>query len=87
MEVHDREHGMQTTFAATALRRAIDFRETLVVNATDETLPWLHIDVFEGRGLSQIVIAPPLQCRWPSQRRLVCKQGIWWFHPVGNQYD
>ncbi|WP_428414900.1 adenylate/guanylate cyclase domain-containing protein [Pararhizobium sp.] len=58
VEVHDREHGMQTTFAATALRRAIDFRETLVVNATDETLPWLHIDVFEGRGLSQIVIAP-----------------------------
>ncbi|KQY14322.1 adenylate cyclase [Rhizobium sp. Root73] len=58
VEVHDREHGMQTAFAATALRRAIDFRETLVVSGTDETLPWLHIDVFEGRGLSQIVIAP-----------------------------
>jgi adenylate cyclase len=58
VEVHDREHGMQATFAATALRRVIDARETVIFNAIDESLPWRHIDVFEDRGLHQIVIAP-----------------------------
>jgi adenylate cyclase len=58
VEIHDREHGMQTTFAGTALRKAIEARETLIVGAFDEALPWRHIDVFEDRGLFQIVIAP-----------------------------
>nr|WP_246779111.1 adenylate/guanylate cyclase domain-containing protein [Rhizobium sp. BK650] len=58
IEVHDREHGMKMAYATSPLRKVIDSREPMIVDADDPMWPWQHIDVFEGRGLVQLVIAP-----------------------------
>ena len=58
VEIHDREHGMKMAYAASPLRKVLDSREPMVVDADDERWPWQHIDVFEGRGLAQLMIAP-----------------------------
>ncbi|NLS03562.1 adenylate/guanylate cyclase domain-containing protein [Rhizobium sp. P32RR-XVIII] len=58
VEIHDREHGMKMAFAASALRKVMESREPMIVDADDQMWPWQHIDVFEGRGLVQLVIAP-----------------------------
>ncbi|WP_442209915.1 adenylate/guanylate cyclase domain-containing protein [Rhizobium sp. RAF36] len=58
VEIHDREHGMEIAFATTPLRKVMDSREPMIVDADDPRWPWQHIDVFKDRGLAQIVIAP-----------------------------
>lgn len=58
IEVHDREHGMKMAYATSPLRKVMDSREPMIVDADDAMWPWQHIDVFEGRGLVQLVIAP-----------------------------
>lgn len=58
IEVHDREHGMKMAYATSPLRKVMDSREPMIVDANDKMWPWQHIDVFEGRGLVQLMIAP-----------------------------
>ncbi len=58
VEVHDREHGMKMAYASSPLRKVMDSREPMIVDANDPIWPWQHIDVFENRGLVQLVIAP-----------------------------
>ncbi|MGO7367592.1 adenylate/guanylate cyclase domain-containing protein [Rhizobium ruizarguesonis] len=58
IEIHDREHGMKFAYAANPLRKVMDSREPMIVDADDEKWPWQHIDVFKDRGLVQLVIAP-----------------------------
>jgi adenylate cyclase len=49
---------MKLAFAASPLRKVMDSREPMIVDANDETWPWKQIDVFRDRGLLQLVIAP-----------------------------
>ncbi|WP_037148844.1 adenylate/guanylate cyclase domain-containing protein [Rhizobium freirei] len=59
IEIHDREHGMRQTIANTPLHKALETRETLIVGPGGSPHGrWQHIDIFAGRGLVQLVIAP-----------------------------
>lgn len=59
IEIHDREHGRLQTIANTPLRKALEMRETLLVGPGESQHGhWQHIDVFAGRGLVQLMIAP-----------------------------
>jgi adenylate cyclase len=59
VEIHDREHGARLAFARTPLRKVIDSREPMIVSVNDgDQESWQDIDVFAGRGLIQLVIAP-----------------------------
>jgi adenylate cyclase len=58
IEIHDREHGMKFAYVGNPLRKVMESREPMIVDANDETWPWQHIDVFKDRGLVQLVIAP-----------------------------
>jgi adenylate cyclase len=58
VEIHDREHEMKVTYAASALLKVMQSKEPMVLDADDRMWPWQHIDVFEGRGLVQLMIAP-----------------------------
>jgi adenylate cyclase len=57
VEVHDREHGAMPAFADSPFRRVMTTRETLVVGSGDGER-WGDIDVFSGRGLTQLMIVP-----------------------------
>ncbi|EJL56485.1 family 3 adenylate cyclase [Rhizobium sp. CF122] len=59
VEIHDREHGARQIFANSPLRKVMDSREPLVVGSGDSAHGrWQDIDVFAGRGLQQLMIAP-----------------------------
>ncbi|WP_391345648.1 adenylate/guanylate cyclase domain-containing protein [Azospirillum sp. A23] len=61
VEIHDREHGMEVSagFLGSPVRRVMDSGETLLVRPTDPTgSPWPLMDVFAGRGLSELLIVP-----------------------------
>ncbi|MGG6897664.1 adenylate/guanylate cyclase domain-containing protein [Rhizobium sp. BR 315] len=59
IEIHDREHGMRLTIANTPLQKALETRETLIVGPGESQHGrWQHIDIFSGRGLVQLMIAP-----------------------------
>ncbi|MBB3316918.1 adenylate cyclase [Rhizobium sp. BK176] len=59
VEIHDRNHGMRQTFANSPLRKVMDSREPLVVGPGDSVHGrWQGIDIFAGRGLVQLMIAP-----------------------------
>ncbi|WP_245505526.1 MULTISPECIES: adenylate/guanylate cyclase domain-containing protein [unclassified Rhizobium] len=59
VEIHDREHGVRQIFANSPLRKVMDSREPLVVGSGDSAHGrWQDIDVFTGRGLQQLMIAP-----------------------------
>lgn len=69
IEIHDREHGMRLVLANTPLQRALETREPLIVGPGEGAHGrWQHIDVFAGRGLVQLIIAPlcnadgPISC-------------------------
>lgn len=69
IEIHDREHGMRLVLANTPLQRALETREPLIVGPGESAHGrWQHIDVFAGRGLVQLIIAPlcnadgPISC-------------------------
>jgi adenylate cyclase len=57
VEVHDREHGAMPAFADSPFRRVMVTRETLVVGSGNGE-SWGDIDVFSGRGLTQLMIVP-----------------------------
>ncbi|MGO4436872.1 adenylate/guanylate cyclase domain-containing protein [Rhizobium sp. RAF56] len=59
IEIHDREHGAHVTFARSPLRKVMDTRQPMIVSVTDgDQDSWQDIDVFAGRSLSQLMIAP-----------------------------
>ncbi|WP_025660028.1 adenylate/guanylate cyclase domain-containing protein [Rhizobium sp. IBUN] len=59
VEIHDREHSARQTFASSPLRKVMDSREPLVVGLGDSMHGrWQDIDIFAGRGLVQLMIAP-----------------------------
>ncbi len=59
IEIHDREHGAHATFARSPLRKVMDTRQPMIVSVTDgDQDSWQNIDVFAGRSLSQLMIAP-----------------------------
>ncbi|MBB6484794.1 adenylate/guanylate cyclase domain-containing protein [Rhizobium lusitanum] len=59
IEIHDREHGRLQTIANTPLQKALETRETVIVGPGESRHGrWQHIDVFAGRGLVQLMIAP-----------------------------
>lgn len=57
IEVHDRAHGAISTFADSPLRQVMETRETLLIGPGDSAR-WAEIDVFSGRSLTQLMIAP-----------------------------
>ncbi|MBB3399399.1 hypothetical protein FHT71_006117 [Rhizobium sp. BK060] len=58
VEIHDRDHGIKVEFASSALVKVMETREPMIVDAGDRDSPWQHIDVFAGRNLVQLMIAP-----------------------------
>lgn len=59
VEIHDREHGTRLAFTNTPLLKAQGMREPLIVGPGESPYgPWQHIDIFSGRGLVQLMIAP-----------------------------
>ena len=59
IEIHDREHGMRLALANTPLQKALETRELVIAGPGESPYGrWQHIDVFSGRGLVQLVIAP-----------------------------
>lgn len=59
VEIHDREHGTRLAIANTPLQKVFESREMLVVGPGQSPHGrWQHIDVFAGRGLVQLMIAP-----------------------------
>lgn len=69
IEIHDREHGMRLALANTPLQKALETREPLIVGPGESPHGhWQHIDIFSGRGLVQLMIAPlcnadgPISC-------------------------
>ncbi|MDR6663901.1 MAG: adenylate/guanylate cyclase domain-containing protein [Rhizobium sp.] len=59
VEIHDREHGTRLAIANTPLQKVFESRELLVVGPGQSPHGrWQHIDVFAGRGLVQLMIAP-----------------------------
>jgi adenylate cyclase len=59
VEIHEREHGTRTALANTPLIKAQDMREMLVVGPGESPYGrWQHIDIFNGRRLVQLIVAP-----------------------------
>ncbi len=59
VEIHDREHGTRLAIANTPLQKVFESREMLVVGPGQSPHGrWQHIDVFAGRSLVQLMIAP-----------------------------
>lgn len=59
IEIHDREHGSRLVLANTPLLKVQGMREPLIVGPGESPHgPWQHIDIFAGRKLVQLVIAP-----------------------------
>ncbi len=59
VEIHDREHGTRLAIANTPLQKVFESREMLVVGPGQSPHGrWQHIDVFAGRALVQLMIAP-----------------------------
>lgn len=59
VEIHDREHGSRLALANTPLMKAQEMREPLVVGPGESPHGrWQHIDIFSGRGLVQLIVAP-----------------------------
>ncbi|WP_411906895.1 adenylate/guanylate cyclase domain-containing protein [Rhizobium mayense] len=76
VEIHDREHGSRLALANTPLMRAQEMREPLVVGPGESPHGrWQHIDIFSGRGLVQLIVAPlcnadgPISCAVFATRR------------------
>ena len=59
IEIHDREHGARLAIANTPLQKALDLREPLIVGPGESPYGhWQHIDIFSGRRLAQLIVAP-----------------------------
>lgn len=59
IEIHDREHGSRLALANTPLHKSLETREPLIVGPGESPHgSWQHIDIFAGRGLVQLIIAP-----------------------------
>ncbi|NLS17516.1 adenylate/guanylate cyclase domain-containing protein [Rhizobium sp. P40RR-XXII] len=59
VEIHDREYGSRLALANTPLMKAQEMREPLIVGPGESPHGrWQHIDIFSGRGLVQLMIAP-----------------------------
>ncbi|MFT3998817.1 MAG: adenylate/guanylate cyclase domain-containing protein [Rhizobium sp.] len=59
VEIHEREHGTRVTLANTPLMKAQEMREMLIVGPGESPYGrWQHIDIFRGRGLVQLIVAP-----------------------------
>lgn len=59
IEIHDREHGTRQALANTPLYKSLETREPLIVGPGESPHGrWQHIDIFSGRGLVQLIIAP-----------------------------
>jgi len=59
VEIHDREHGSRLALANTPLIKAQEMREVLVVGPGESPHGrWQHIDIFQSRGLVQLIVTP-----------------------------
>ncbi|MGY5805551.1 adenylate/guanylate cyclase domain-containing protein [Rhizobium sp. LEGMi12c] len=59
VEIHDREHGSRLALANTPLMKAQEMREPLIVGPGESPHGrWQHIDIFSGRRLVQLIVAP-----------------------------
>lgn len=58
VEVHDREQGALPMFSKTPISKVMRIGISLVVGPDDEHGNWQDIDVFTGRLLAQMIIAP-----------------------------
>jgi adenylate cyclase len=75
VEIHDREHGVETSaaFVASPLRRAMETRAPLTVRPDQPDGPaWTHIDVFQGRRLTELVIVPLCNADGPVSAASFC---------------
>ena len=59
VEIHDREHGARLAIANTPLLKVQEMREPLIVGPGESPHGRRqHIDIFSGRGLAQLIMAP-----------------------------
>jgi adenylate cyclase len=58
VEVHDREQGALPMFSRTPINKVMTTGISLVVGPDDEHGNWQDIDVFTGRLLAEMIIAP-----------------------------
>jgi adenylate cyclase len=58
VEVHDREQGALPIFSRTPINTVMRTGTSLVVGPDDKHGNWQDIDVFAGRSLAQLIIAP-----------------------------
>ncbi|MEZ2132909.1 MULTISPECIES: adenylate/guanylate cyclase domain-containing protein [unclassified Sinorhizobium] len=59
VEIHDREHGARPAFANSPFRKVMETRELLIVGPGDTGHgSWQNIDVYAGRSLVELLIAP-----------------------------
>ncbi len=75
VEVCDREHGVEQSavFARSPVRQAMDRKEWLTVRLGDPRFPdWTLLDVFQGHGLTELVIAPLVTGDGPASAVVFC---------------
>ncbi|MGV1761792.1 adenylate/guanylate cyclase domain-containing protein [Rhizobium sp. A22-96] len=86
IEVHDREHGSRLAFANTPLLKVQGMREPLIVGPGESPYgPWQHIDIFSGRGLVQLIIAPLCNADGPISTAVFGTRRQGGFTPIEQQ--
>ncbi len=58
VEIHDHEHSTGHSFAGSPLRKLLGSREPMIVGMDERNWPWQEMDVYAGRGLAQLLVAP-----------------------------
>lgn len=75
VEIADREHGVEQSavFARSPVRQVMETRQWLTVRPGDPRFPdWTMLDVFRGRGIAEMVIAPLLYAGGPASAAAFC---------------
>jgi adenylate cyclase len=58
VEIRDNEHSAGSRFASGPLRKLMGSREPMIVGMDERNWPWQEMDVYAGRGLVQLLVAP-----------------------------
>ncbi|WP_312948458.1 adenylate/guanylate cyclase domain-containing protein [Agrobacterium sp.] len=59
IEIHERDRTGWAHFAGSPITRVMKSRDVLVLSANDDNRDhWQHIDIFAGRSLNQLIVAP-----------------------------
>lgn len=58
VEIHDHEHSTRFAFASSPLSKLMSSREPMIVGTDEQNWSWREMDVYAGRGLAQLLVAP-----------------------------